>query len=132
MTEVTQAVAVSKTALWTGRVLSALPAGMLLFSGGAKVLMPQAIAPGMAHYGYPEKLIVVIGVVEILCALLYALPRTCVLGAILVTGYLGGAIATNVRVGDPLFFIPLLLGMAAWGGIYLRDSRVRVLLPLRS
>jgi hypothetical protein len=73
-----------------------------------------------------------LGAIEICCALLYAIPRTAVLGAVLLTGYLGGAIATHVRVGDPSFVTPLVLGMIAWAGLYLRDPRLRALLPLRS
>jgi hypothetical protein len=81
-------------------------------------------------FGYPAGTLIVLGVVELACALLYVMPRTSVLGAILMTGYLGGAVATHVRVGDA-FAAPLVLGVIAWGGLFLRDERIRALLPLR-
>src|SRR4051812_6635776 len=123
---------VSKKALWTGRVLSALPILLLLFSGVMKLAKPPAVVEGFAHFGLPEKLILTIGLLEIVCTLIYAIPRTSVLGAILLTGYLGGATATNVRVGDPSGIITVLLGIMIWGGLYLRDNRLRALIPLKS
>ena len=123
---------VSKKALWTGRVLSALPILLLLFSGVMKLAKPPAVVEGFAHFGLPEKLILTIGLLEIVCTLIYAIPRTSVLGAILLTGYLGGATATNVRVGDPSSIITVLLGIMIWGGLYLRDNRLRALIPLKS
>ena len=122
-----QETAVGKKSLWAGRILSALPALMLAFSAVMKFLKPAPVVEGFARFGYPENLIVMLGVVEILCAVIYVIPRTAFLGAILMTGYLGGATATNVRVGDPTFFVPVLLGVLAWGGLYLRDRRVRAL-----
>lgn len=118
------------TTLWVGRVLSALPTLMLLGSAAAKLSHAQPIVENFAKFGYPEPTLVPIGVVELLCAVLYAVPRTAVLGAVLVTGYLGGAVATHVRVGEP-FFAPFILGVIVWGGLYFRDPRVRALLPLR-
>jgi DoxX-like protein len=119
--------AVGKKSLWAGRILSALPALMLASSAVMKFIKPAAVVEGFARFGYPENLIVMLGVVEMLCAVIYVIPRTAFLGAILMTGYLGGATATNVRVGDPTFFVPVLLGVLAWGGLYLRDARVRAL-----
>jgi hypothetical protein len=88
-------------------------------------------AVGMAHFGYPDHLIRYIGVLEVACTIVYLIPRTAVLGAILVTGYLGGATATNVRVEDPSFIGPVLAGVFAWAGLYLRDGRLSALTPLR-
>jgi len=125
---------VSKPALWGGRVLSALPVLMLLFSASGKFLKPPEVVEGFARLGYPESLALGLGIVEVGCTLIYLLPRTSILGAILLTGYLGGATATHVRVGDPLsvFIIPVILGVLVWGGLYLREPRVRVLIPLKS
>jgi uncharacterized membrane protein YphA (DoxX/SURF4 family) len=114
-----------------GRIVSALPILMLLFSGAMKLMKPPAVLQGFAHYGYPESLIVVIGILELTCTIIYLIPRTSVLGAILMTAYLGGATATNVRVGDPSFFITVTLGVLVWCGLYLRDEWVRALIPLR-
>ena len=84
-----------------------------------------------AQFGYPSGLIVPIGVVELACVVLYVIPRTAVLGAVLLTGYLGGAIATHVRLSDPSFAGPLIFGIMVWAGLYLREPRLRALLPLR-
>ena len=121
---------VSKKMIWAGRIMSALPVLMLLLSGVMKLVKPAAVVEGFARLGYPESLTVGIGIVELACATLYVVPRTSVLGAILLTAYLGGATATHVRIGEP-FFMPILLGVLVWGGLFLRDERLRVLLPLR-
>jgi hypothetical protein len=121
----------AKVRLWTGYVFTAIPVLMLTFSGVMKLVRPEAVVTEFTRLGYPENVIVPLGVVELACAALYLFPRTAVLGAILVAGYLGGATATHVRVGDPTFFIPPLLGAMAFGGIFLRDERLRALLPLR-
>jgi len=122
----------SKGALWTGRVLSALPVLMLVMSAAMKFSRPpQVVDMFTGKFGYPESTLLVLGVVELTCAFLYAIPQTSVLGAILVTGYLGGATATHVRVSEA-FIIPVLLGVMAWAGLYLRDPRLRELLPLRA
>lgn len=121
----------SKAALWAGRILSAIPVLMLLASGAGKIAHPpQMVEMFTTKFGYPAQTMTPIGVVEILCALCYLFPRTAVLGAILITGYLGGAVATHVRASD-MFVAPVLLGVFAWGGLYFRDPRVRALLPLR-
>jgi uncharacterized protein YndB with AHSA1/START domain len=122
---------VSKKAIWAGRILSALPVLMLLLSGVMKLVKPAPVVEGFTHLGYPESLSLGIGILELVCTVLYVIPRTSVLGAILLTGYLGGATATHVRVGEP-FFAPVILGVLIWGGLVLRDSRLRDLLPLRS
>src|SRR6202040_1557747 len=103
MSPVTHDAPVSSKRLWMGRIISALPALLLLFSGTMKLLKVPAVIEGMAHYGYPEHLIVLIGMLEVGCTIVYLVPRTAVLGAILMTAYLGGATATNVRVGDSSF-----------------------------
>lgn len=122
---------VSKTMLWTGRVISALPVLLLLFSAAMKFLKPPEVVEGMAHLGYPENLTLGLGITELACTVIYAIPRTSVLGAILLTGYLGGATATHVRIGEP-FFTPIIAGVLVWLGLFLRDPRLRALIPLRS
>ena len=122
---------VSTVRLWSGRIMSALPAFALFASGAMKLFKPPGIEEGFAHLGWPMSLATPLAILEIACTVLYLIPRTSVLGAILLTGYLGGAIATHVRVGDP-FVIPALLGMMVWGGLYLRDPRLPALIPLKS
>jgi hypothetical protein len=121
---------VSKVRLWIGRVLSALAALMLLVSGIMKLVNPPAVATEFARLGYSSSSGFGIGIIEILCAVLYAIPSTSVLGAILLTGYLGGAVATHVRIGDP-FLPPLIFGVLLWVGLFLRDNRMPALVPLR-
>jgi hypothetical protein len=121
----------SKKKLWAGRIISALPALLLLFSGVMKLMKPPVVMESMSAYGYPESLIVLIGLLEIACTIVYAIPRTSILGAILLTGYLGGATATNVRVGNPAFVMTTILGILAWLGLFLRDDRLHALIPLR-
>jgi len=125
-----EAVAPKRWQMWTGRVLSALPILGMVLSGAMKVIQHPKVLEGMHKFGYPDGAIMGIGLLELSCAVVYAIPRTAVLGAILVTGYLGGAVATHVRIGDP-FVAPLLLGVFAWAGLFLRDERLRALLPLR-
>jgi len=132
MSLVTHDVPVSSKRLWAGRIVSALPALLLLFSGTMKLFKVPAVIEGMTHYGYPEHLIVLIGMLEVGCTIVYLVPRTAVLGAILMTAYLGGATATNVRVGDSSFIGPILVGVFVWAGLYLRGRRLSVLLSLRS
>jgi hypothetical protein len=123
---------ISKSRLWAGRTISSLPVLLLLFSGVMKLMKPVSVLQGFARYGYPESHILIIAVLELSCTIVYAIPRTSVLGAILLAGYLGGATATNVRIGDPSFVMTVILGVLAWVGLYLRDDRLRALLPLRS
>jgi hypothetical protein len=120
-----------KSVLWIGRVLSGLVFVLLVFSGVMKVAGSHEVLENFTgKFGYPASAVSVIGAIEIAVVLLYAIPRTQVLGAILVTGYLGGAVATHARLGDPMLIGPLLLGVFAWGGLYLRSTRLRSLLPL--
>ena len=122
---------VSTKVLWVGRVMSALPVLLILLGAVMKLMRLPAVIEGFAHSGVPERLIVPVGVIESTCVVVYLIPRTAVLGAILMTGLLGGATITTLRVGDPTFPMPVVLGMLAWGGLYLRDMRLRALLPLR-
>ena len=108
--------------------MSAVPVLMLLVSAGMKLAQPPGLAEGFAHLGWPVSKAVGLGVLELVCTLIYLVPRTSVLGAILLTGYLGGATATHVRVDDAYFATPLL-GALVWGGLYMRDERLRALLP---
>jgi DoxX-like protein len=118
--------------VWGGRILSALPVLAMLASASLKLARPpQVMDVFVGRLGYREGTLAAIAVLEIGCALLYAIPRTSVLGAVLLTGFLGGAIATHVRVGDP-FAPPLVLGILAWAGLYLRETRLRALIPLRT
>lgn len=119
-----------KRMLWISYILSALPALLLLFSGAMKLMRPPSVIEGFVRLGYDESLALGIGTVELLCTMLYLIPRTSALGAILLTGYLGGAIATHVRMGEP-FYAPILLGLFVWGGLFLREERLRALIPLR-
>jgi hypothetical protein len=121
----------SKKTVWIGRVLSAIPIGMMLFSAALKLNpSPQVVEFTNTHLGYPATAFLTLAILEITCVVVYAIPQTAVLGAILMTGYLGGAVASHFRVGD--MPIPqVLLGMLAWAGLYLRDERLRALLPLR-
>ncbi|HJT21609.1 MAG TPA: DoxX family protein [Nitrospira sp.] len=120
----------SKKILWAGYVMAALPVLLLLFSGVMKLVKPANVVEGFVHLGYQESLALGIGIVELCCVVLYLIPRTAVLGAILLTGYLGGATASHVRIGEP-FHMAVLLGVLVWGSLYVRDERLRVLLPLR-
>ena len=121
----------SKKVIWIGRILSALVVLLMAFSAVGKLFKPAAVIEGFQKLGYPDHAILPIGITELICAILYVIPQTSVLGAILVTAYLGGATATHVRVGEP-FFSPVIFGMVAWLGLFLRDLRLRALLPLRS
>lgn len=116
--------------LWIGRILSALMILFMLFDGGIKVLKLGPAVEGTVRLGYPISTVQPIGIVALICAVLYAIPRTSVLGAILLTGYLGGATATQVRLQDPWFLFPVVIGMLIWAGIYFRDERLRELIPL--
>jgi hypothetical protein len=119
---------------WAGRVLSALPAAFLLVDAVMKLVKPAVVVEATVALGYPETVIVPLGVVLLACTVLYAIPSSAVLGAIALTGYLGGAVATHVRVGGGVFPVvfPVILGVLLWGGLYLRDERLRSLIPRRT
>jgi hypothetical protein len=125
---------ISKKSLWAGRILSALPILFLLMDGVMKLVKPAFVVEATVKLGYPESTILGIGIVLLACTVLYAIPRTSILGAILLTGYLGGAVATHVRAGEgpfPILF-PVFFGVLVWGGLYFRDERLRSLIPLRN
>lgn len=124
------AVPQSNKLVWTGRIISGLIVLLLLVGNIFGIINAAKLAPQTAKYGYPEGAMLKIQITCIICALIYAFPRTAILGAILLTGYFGGATATHVRVSEP-FFIPILVAVLAWGGIFLRDARLRALIPLR-
>jgi hypothetical protein len=114
--------------------MSGVPALFLFLDGVGKLVKPAPVVEGTIQLGYPESVLLGLGIVLLTCTVLYVVPRTAVLGAILLTGYLGGAIATHVRVGSPLFshiLFPVYLAVLIWGGLYLRDERLRALIPLR-
>src|SRR5580704_3266882 len=128
---VASAVPTSKKMLWAGRVISAIPVLLMVLSAVMKLIKAAPVVQGFPKYGYPESQIVIIGVLELLSCIVYLIPSTAVLGAILMTAYLGGATATNVRVGDPSYIMTVLLGVFVWGGLFFRDARVRALIPFR-
>jgi hypothetical protein len=117
-----------------GLIFRFVPAAFLLFDGIMKLVQPAPVVEATVKLGYPESVLTGLGIVLIACTVLYLIPRTAVLGAILLTGYLGGAVATHVHHGDGWFPIsfPVIFGALLWGGLVLRDARLRALLPLRS
>jgi DoxX-like family len=118
----------NKTGLWTSRTVGALLVLFLLVDAGGKILRLAPYVEGTAKVGYPDGCLVPLGLVLLASTLLYVIPRTAVLGAILLTAYLGGAVATHVRLGQP-FVIPVVFGALLWGCLYVRDARIRSLLP---
>ncbi len=125
---------ISPKRLWAGRIMSYLAAAFLLLDAIGKLVKPAPVIEATVKLGYPASVIVPLGVVLLVCTVLYLIPPTSVLGAILLTGYLGGAVATHVRVGDTLFTIlfPVIFGVLLWGGLYLRDKKLQTLIPLRT
>ncbi len=117
--------------IWAGRILSGLMVAFLIFDGVTKILKVSQVLEAQTRLGYPAKLAPVLGTIVLVCTLVYVIPPVSVLGAILLTGYLGGATVTGLRVGDPWFATPVL-GVLVWGGLYLRDVRIRALIPFRS
>ncbi len=135
MQSVIQTAPASKKMLWTGRIISAVVVLFLLFDSVIKFIKPAPVVEASAHLGLPDSLVVVLGIILLACTAIYAIPRTSILGAILLTGYLGGAVATHLRIGDPLFsqaLFPVYMGVLLWGGLFLREDRLRALIPLRS
>jgi hypothetical protein len=116
--------------VWAGRIASAVPVLMLVMSAVMKFAKPPSVIEGFAHLGLPVTLAFGLGVLELACTAIYLIPRTAVLGAILLTGYLGGAVVTHLRVGDP-FIGPIIFGLLIWAGLFLREPRLRSLIPLR-
>ena len=121
--------------LWTGRILSGFIVLFVLFSGGIKLIGRPEVAETFMQLGYPTKFALLIGIIEVTCAILYAIPRTAVLGAVLLTALLGAAVSTHVRVESPLFshtLFGIYMGVIAWVGLWLREPRLWALFPVRS
>lgn len=119
----------------TGRILSGIAVAFLLFDSTGKLFQVQPVIDGAIALGYPRDLVFTLGVILLVCVLAYVIPRTSTLGALLLTAYLGGAVATHARVGSPLLthvLFPTYLAALLWGGLLLRDARLRAVLPLRS
>lgn len=119
-------------AFWVGWVLSALPAGLMIMSGSMKVAQAGPVLENWGKFGFPTSTMTPIGLLEIACAVIFLVPRTAVFGAVLVAAFLGGAVATHVRIADPQATGPIILGVLAWVGLWLREPRLRALAPLRS
>jgi hypothetical protein len=122
----------SKGTLWAARIISGVVALFLLLDGAMKLVKPAFVVEETMRLGYPERVIFPLGVVLIVCTILYLIPRTAVLGAILLTAYLGGAVATHVRAGEPVFSVvfAIVFGVLVWLGLYLRNPTLRLLIPL--
>lgn len=134
MTTNAQAAPRSKWALWAGWGMTGLVVLFLLFDGATKLAMERHVVEATKEIGYPLDVIPALGIICLVCTVLYVVPRTAVLGAILLTGFLGGAIASKVRIDAPLFSSTLFgvyVALLVWGGLYLRDDRLRALLPWR-
>ena len=118
---------ISNMQRWAGRIISALASLFLLVDGIMKILKPVVVVKATLQLGYPESAILGIGATLLVCTVLYVVPRTSTLGAVLLTGYLGGAVASNVRAGMPVFnrAFPMIIAGLVWGGLWLRDIRVR-------
>lgn len=134
MHSATYAAPLSKARLSAGQIVSAIPVLFLLFDTAIKFAAIEPVLESFARLGYSVEVSTTIGILELACLALYLIPRTAVLGAVLLTGYLGGAVATHLRVGDPLLthvLFPVYVGALIWGGLFLREGRLRLLLPLR-
>jgi hypothetical protein len=128
--DIPRPVAITQRSRWTGRILSGLPALFLAFDAIAKLANASQVVEASQRLGLPVDVAPVLGVVLVACLALYVVPRTAPLGAVLLTGYLGGAVAMHVRIGDPLgshVLFPIYVAVLLWGGVYLRDARVRAL-----
>jgi len=121
----------SKARIWVARIFSLIPVLLVAFGAILKLMGHPSVVQGFVQLGVPVNLIPGIGLLELACIVIYLVPATSVLGAILLTGLLGGAVAVNLRVGSTALMMPIVLGVLAWGGLYLRDDRLRLLMPLR-
>ena len=124
----------SKKVLWTGRIMSGIAIVFMLFDSITKILRVDEVVKASAQFGYPVNLLSAIGVILLVCLIAYVIPRTSILGALLITGYLGGAVEANLRIGAPLFsnaLFPVYFAILVWGGLFLREERVRSLFSLR-
>lgn len=125
----------SKARLWTGRILTVLTTLFLLFDGVMKLVEPLPVTRAMTQLGFPLHLSVPIGIILLICTALYAFPSTSVFGAVLLTGYLGGAVVSQLRIGAPLFFntlFPVYFAILLWAAVYLQEPRLRTLIPVRT
>ncbi|MGH7602823.1 MAG: DoxX family protein [Gemmatimonadaceae bacterium] len=125
----------SKRRIWAGRIISGLATAFMIFDAVVHISRSPAVVEGFTKAGFSLSLLVPLSIIELICIALYVTPRTAVLGVILLTGYLGGAVATNVRMGMPMFtyiLAPVYIAVLLWLGLWLRDDRVRSLIPLRS
>jgi len=120
----------SRGAIWAGRLLTAMPTSIMLLSAAGKLKLLPAMAD-MGKYGFTPEQTQQVGVIELICGLLYAIPQTSALGAVLTTGYFGGAVATHLRFDGAVPFASVMIALLAWAGLYVRDPRVRALLPFR-
>jgi len=132
---VNQSGVLSRKSLWTGRIISGIAVLFMLFDSITKLLKVDAVVKASAQLGYSGTALSAIGAILLVCVVVYVIPRTSILGAVLITGYLGGAVATNLRVGTPLFsnvLFPVYFGVLVWAGLYLREQRVRSFFSLRA
>ena len=123
-----ETISTSRGSLWAGRILSGLAVLFLLFDAVIKILKMPFAVDATVQLGYPGSLVLTIGVIELICTVLYVIPSTSILGVVLLTGYLGGAVATHLRYGDPLLshvLFPTYIGALLWGGLLLREARLR-------
>jgi hypothetical protein len=133
MQAATQTAPVSKPNLWTGRIISALAVLFLLFDAIGHLTRPAPVVEAFARLDYPLSTSPGLGIIQLVCVAFYVIPQTSILGAILLTGYLGGAVASHVRIDDRMFdtLFPVIIGVLVWGGLYWRDRQLRALIPLR-
>lgn len=122
----------SKKLLWTGRILSILSILFMLFDSVGHLLKPVPLVQAFVQLDFPLRLSVVLGLIQLVCVIVYIIPQTAILGAVLLTGYLGGAVAIHMRVGNPLFecIFPIIIGILFWAGLLLRDNRLRAIFPV--
>ncbi len=120
----------SSTSLWAGRIITALVVAFMIFDLVGKLLVIQPVIDAQTHLGFPVELSMTLGLIEIVCLVLFVIPPTTLIGALLLTAYLGGATAIQVRVGDPFYF-PVMMGLLLWLALLLRDSRLRAFLPFK-
>jgi hypothetical protein len=131
MSSTSESPPVSKAMFWSGWIVSILPCLMLFMSATMKFLKPPEVVQGVGKLGFPESTLLGLGIIEVVSTVLYLIPQTSVLGAILLTGYLGGATCAHLRVGENFAF-PVILGVVVWLGLFLRDPRIRALIPFRT
>ncbi len=129
-----QAAPTSKTLLWTARILSILAVLFMLFDSVGHLLKPAPVVQAFVQLGFPLRLSVCLGIIQLICIILYVIPRTAILGAVLLTGYLGGAVAIHMRVGNPVFecTFPIIIGILFWAGLLLRDPQLRAVFPIKN